>query len=139
MSASLGIDFGTSNSAAGVMRDGAPLLIEVEAGQATLPTSVFFDFASGEVIFGSAANAALIDGREGRFMRSLKSVLGTSLMHEKRRMMGETLTFVDIIARFLSHVKARAEAETGVRFDHALSGRPARFHSASDTRNAQAE
>lgn len=128
-SATLGIDFGTSNSAAGILVNDKPYLIEVEAGKNTLPTSVFFDFETRKTSFGSYANKALMRGDEGRFMRSLKSVLGTSLMHEKRRMMGETLTFTDIISRFLIEVKTRAEAACYQNFDYALSGRPVHFHS----------
>ena len=79
--AALGIDFGTSNTAAGVMAAGRPHLITVEPGRTTLPTSVFFDYDRKVTTYGSVANTALIDGREGRFMRALKSVLGTTLMH----------------------------------------------------------
>ena len=82
----LGIDFGTSNSAAGFLHDGRPRLIPMAPGRATLPTTFFFDFESRRTLIGEAANRALLDGNEGRFMRALKRVLGTSLMHEKRQM-----------------------------------------------------
>lgn len=137
--ATLGIDFGTSNTAAGVMRDGRPHLIAVEPGQTTLPTSVFFDMDRRETFYGSDANAALIAGREGRFMRALKSVLGTPLMHEKRVIAHERLTLIEVVARFLAMLRDRATGETGARFDTALSGRPVRFHSTDDVRNARAE
>ena len=97
----LGIDFGTSNTAAGVMAGDRPYLIEVEPGQTTLPTSVFFDTQRKVTTYGSAANAALIEGREGRFMRALKSVLGTPLMREKRQVAYETLTLIEVVARNL--------------------------------------
>lgn len=134
----LGIDFGTSNSAAGICVNGQPFLIELEAGEQTLPTSVFLDFDSRKTTFGTPANRALINGNDGRYMRSLKSVLGTSLMHEPRRMMGETLTFVDIIARFLKTVKQRAEEICHTEFPYALSGRPVHFHSNDAERDVQA-
>lgn len=134
----LGLDFGTSNSAAGLNLNGRPYLIEIEAGEQTLPTAVFFDFESRETRFGSAANAALINGLEGRYMRALKSVLGTSLMHEPRRMMNETLTFVDIISRFLKTLKERAETVTRQEFTTALSGRPVHFHSGDPAKDSQA-
>ena len=137
--ARLGIDFGTSNTAAGVMVAGRPHLISVEPGRRTLPTSVFFDTDRKQTTYGSVANTALIDGREGRFMRALKSVLGTPLMREKRQIAYERLTLIEVVARFLATIRERAEAETGQRFDSALSGRPVRFHSADDVRNAQAE
>lgn len=134
----LGIDFGTSNSAAGILVNGKPFVIEIEAGNKTLPTSVFFDFANQKTLFGSAANAALIQGRDGRFMRSLKSVLGTSLMREKRQFMGQSLTFIDIISRFLGEVKSRAEGFCRLEFDYALSGRPVHFHTGNATKDRQA-
>ncbi len=137
--ATLGIDFGTSNTAAAVLVDGRARMIEVEDGKMTLPTSIFFDYHSGDTIYGSAANAALIDGREGRFMRALKSVLGTPLMRETRQIHYERLTLIEAVARFLTMIKTRAEDVTGETFSHALSGRPVRFHSANDARNAQAE
>lgn len=137
--ATLGIDFGTSNTAAGVMVAGRPHLISVEPGRTTLPTSVFFDYDRKVTTYGSVANAALIDGREGRFMRALKSVLGTPLMREKRQIAYERLTLIEVVARFLQMIRERAEAETGQTFDVALSGRPVRFHSTDPDRNAQAE
>lgn len=136
--ATLGIDFGTSNTAAGIAIDGVPHLIALEAEAQTLPTAVFFDFESYEMRIGAAASDALLAGAEGRYMRGLKSLLGTRLMREKRVLLGERLDFIDIVARFLSTVKTRAEAATGQKFDAALSGRPVRFHSDNDARNAQA-
>lgn len=135
----LGIDFGTSNSAAGYLADGAPRLIDMAPGETTLPTTFFFDFDTRKTLIGEPANQALLEGLEGRFMRALKRVLGTSLMHEKRQILNERVTFVDIIARFLTHIKTRAEAETGLQFTRALSGRPVVFHGAGDAREAQAE
>ncbi|MEL0438699.1 Hsp70 family protein [Phycobacter sp. K97] len=137
--ATLGIDFGTSNSAAGVAVGGQPYLIELAPGETSLPTAVFFDAEDGRMRIGNSAIRALTAGEAGRFMRALKSLLGTPLLHEERRLGGERMTFADVIARFLSEVKSRAEAQTRMTFTHALSGRPVRFHSRNDTRNARAE
>lgn len=138
MTNTLGLDFGTSNTAAGILRDGQPFLIEVEAGRTTLPTSVFYDAYDPVVLFGSAANAALIDGQEGRFMRALKSVLGTSLMRETRWVGHARKTLLEVVAGFLAELKSRAEAATGRAFDTALSGRPVHFHSTDPARDEQA-
>ena len=135
----LGVDFGTSNSAAGYMLGDTPKLVEFESGQATLPTAFFFDFASRKTLHGQAANTALIDGLEGRYMRALKRVLGKPIMHEKRQILNETVTFVDIIARFLAKIKERAEISSGQRFDHVLSGRPVHFHDEGAALDAKAE
>lgn len=134
----LGIDFGTSNSAAGVALDGVPQLIEVERGAQTLPTAVFFDFDERRIVYGRPAQEALIGGDEGRYMRALKSLLGTSLMRESRMLLGKRMDFISIVGRFLAEIKLRAEAATGQQFDRALSGRPVMFHSADAARNAQA-
>lgn len=135
----LGIDFGTSNTAAGIMAGDRVFLIEVEQGKTTLPTSVFFDYARRATLYGSVANAALIDGREGRFMRALKSVLGTPIMREKRRIAHENTTLIEVVAKFLERIRERAETTTGMVFETALSGRPVQFHSTDMERNAQAE
>jgi len=134
----LGVDFGTSNSAAAVARNGKAHMIVLERGETTLPTAVFFDFDRKKMLIGNAAGAALLAGEEGRYMRALKSILGAPLMREKRYLLGEKLDFIDVIARFLAQVKAAAEAQTGERYDRALSGRPVRFHP-DDARNVQAE
>lgn len=134
----LGIDFGTSNTAAGVSVNGKPYVIPLEPGQTTLPTAVFLDFGKSKTLYGRAAARAMVDGVEGRFMRSLKSVLGTPLAQEKRQFFTEKLTLIEVIARFLQEIRTRAEAATYQSYTHALSGRPVRFHSASPERNAQA-
>ncbi|SHL29792.1 hypothetical chaperone protein [Roseovarius marisflavi] len=135
----LGLDFGTSNSAAAYLRDGDPVLVAMDGGHTTLPTTFFFEFDTRKTLIGDAANQALLDGIEGRFMRALKRVLGTPLMHETRQILKERVTFVEIIARFLSHIKTRAEAQAGVTFERVLSGRPVVFYGANDPREAQAE
>ncbi|MTI01455.1 Hsp70 family protein, partial [Roseibium sp. RKSG952] len=114
-------------------------LVEMEAGQFTLPTTFFFDFETRKTLIGEPANAALLDGAEGRFMRALKRVLGTSLMHEKRQILNERVTFVDIISRFLKQIKTRAETQAGRPIDAVLSGRPVVFHGTGDPREDQAE
>jgi hypothetical chaperone protein len=135
----LGIDFGTSNSAVGVCIDGQPRLINLEGGAQTMPTAVFFDFEERRIVYGHPAQAALIEGDEGRYMRALKSLLGTSLMHEGRMLLGKRMDFVAIVAAYLAELKKRAETATGLTFDRALSGRPVKFHSANAARDAQAE
>ncbi|KHA50357.1 Hsp70 family protein [Sulfitobacter geojensis] len=138
MSATLGIDFGTSNSAAGVCVNGKPQLIALEGGAPTMPTAVFFDYEEKKMLVGAAASDALLGGDDGRYMRGLKSLLGTRLIRESRMLLGERLDFIDIVARFLTELKTRAEATTGQTFTHAVSGRPVRFHSEDEARNVQA-
>src|SRR6056297_1527842 len=129
--ARLGLDFGTSNTGAAVLAAGRPYAIPLESGAQTLPTAVFVDYAERRYLYGTAAAQAMMDGAEGRFMRALKSILGTPLAREPRALLNERPTLIEVIARFLAEIRRRAEAHTGLTFDAVLSGRPVRFHSAS--------
>ena len=63
-------------------------LVEVEPGQRTMPTAVFYqteDLAAHEEprrIYGRPALAAYVEGHEGRLMRSMKSILGSALAEQ---------------------------------------------------------
>ena len=135
----LAIDFGTSNSAAALLHEGGVFRIPVEDGAETLPTAVFFPTEGGAMRIGAAAAQALIAREEGRYMRALKSVLGTQLVHEQRLIGGKRRSVAQIISDFLIRIRERAEAVTGQRFRRALSGRPVHFHSAHPARDAKAE
>ncbi|RUZ61289.1 Hsp70 family protein, partial [Mesorhizobium sp. M7A.F.Ca.US.003.02.2.1] len=100
-----GIDFGTSNSTVGVVRNGQPRLVALENGQVTLPSAVFFNFEDNRTCFGRQAIANYTDSIEGRLMRSLKSVLGSSLAHEKTRIKSRSIGFMEIVGMFLGHLK----------------------------------
>ncbi|WP_316015332.1 Hsp70 family protein [Roseobacter sp. HKCCA0434] len=139
MGAVLALDFGTSNSAAAMLDGGHLRRIPMEDGADTLPTAVFFPTEGGPMQVGEAAARALIAGEDGRYMRALKSVLGTALIDEERMIGGRRRTLSGVITEFLREVKARAEARTGQRFDHVLSGRPVRFHSGDPDRDRRAE
>ena len=137
--ARLGIDFGTSNTGAGILRDGRPTALPLEAGAQTLPTAVFVDFTDKRFVYGEAAARAMMEGQDGRFMRGLKSILGTPLAREKRRFLNERMTLIEVIGRFLAEIRCRSERITGQSFEAAISGRPVRFHSESEDKDAQAE
>ena len=138
MSDWLGIDFGTSNSAAAYFHDGAIERVRFADGQETIPTAVFFCFDRQVMDTGQAAHDAMLDGLDGRYMRSLKRVLGTSLMSEQRMMIGRKLDFFDIVSDFLRRMKERAEAQAGRRFDKVVAGRPVLFDSNDAAKNARA-
>jgi hypothetical chaperone protein len=49
-----GLDFGTSNSAIGVVRDGRPVIAPVERDATLIPSAVFFDYETrGRIVFGA--------------------------------------------------------------------------------------
>lgn len=122
-----GIDFGTSNSTVGVIRNGQARLVALEAEQPTLPSAVFFNFEDGHTYFGRRAIADYTDAIEGRLMRSLKSVLGSSLAHEKTRIKARQIGFIDIVGMFVSHLKTRLEEDAGAPVESVVLGRPVQF------------
>jgi hypothetical chaperone protein len=124
----IGIDFGTSNTSIGYSGPQGIRLIELEPGATSIPTAVFYGLASGEYAVGAEAVAAYETGEEGRLMRSIKSVLGSSLIDETTDVGRRRLPFRDVIAHFLRRVIVRAEAETGERVESVVQGRPVSFN-----------
>lgn len=122
-----GLDFGTSNSTVACRIQGRIELAPVEGESKTLPSSVFFDFSDGSVSFGRAALTHYTEGVEGRLMRSLKSVLGGSLMEETTRIKSRVYTYKEIIGLIVARLKASAERAAGAAVAKAVLGRPVHF------------
>src|SRR5580693_9205114 len=96
-----GLDFGTSNSALGIVRDGVPVLAPVEGSETLIPSAIFFDFENyGRVVFGQ---------QDGRLMRALKSILGSSLMDEKTAVGRKRIALTEVVELFIRHLKTRIE------------------------------
>lgn len=143
------IDFGTSNSAVAipVTRDAARgmRLVELEPGHTTMPTAVFY-FVEGPEhdgpprAFGRAAVAAYVDGLDGRLMRSMKSILGSSLIEQTTDVGGgRGVKYLDIVAGYLRHLKRCAEADAGAPIERVVLGRPVFFVDDDPARDAQAQ
>ena len=127
MSNACGVDFGTSNSTIGWLRPDAPTLLPLEDGKATLPSVIFFHAEDPTVSYGRAALADYLAGYEGRLMRSLKSLLGTSMMDDSTEVMGQAMPFRKLLAHFIGELKRRAEHAAGHEFRRAVLGRPVFF------------
>ena len=133
-----GLDFGTSNTTLGTFDADAPVLADVEAGHVTIPSAIFYGHDGGAVI-GRKAIEAYIDGTPGRLMRSLKSVLGTSLIDETTRVGRERASFHAVIASYVGAVKRRAEQATGRELRQVVHGRPVHFVDQSPEGDRKAE
>jgi hypothetical chaperone protein len=139
-SAALGIDFGTSNSAvASVGGDGVARLLAIEGQATTLPTAVFFNAEERSIHFGREAIALYLAGTDGRLMRSLKSLLGSSLLHEKTTVPEGLVSFRDVIARFLAELDGRAARQLGHAPQRVVIGRPVHFVDGEPARDRQAQ
>lgn len=122
-----GIDFGTSNSSIAISKNGVVSLVPVEGTQYTIPSALFFQRKVHQPFFGCEAVELFFARKEGRFMRSLKRVLGTDLMKHGTSVNGRAMKFEDIIASFLQNLKDKAEAFTQEELRQVVMGRPVHF------------
>ena len=136
----LGIDFGTSNSAiawATPLGEARHLRLE---GQATsMPTAVFYNSEDLSTHFGRDAVAQYLGGTPGRLMRSLKSLLGSPLLQETTLINHRQISFQDIIATFLAALRERATQSLGGAPQRVVMGRPVHFVDDDPERDALAE
>jgi hypothetical chaperone protein len=157
------IDFGTSNSALAVSlapqrgasatgpQAGRPAgagmqLVELEDGFRTMPTAVFYraDTPPGQLdadrLYGRAALAAYVEGFDGRLMRSMKSILGSSLLDQSTDIgAGRSVRYRDVVAGYLRHLRRLAEQACGQPVNRVVLGRPVFFVDDDPARDAQAE
>ena len=125
---SLGIDFGTSNSAmAWADAGGQARLIALEGEAVSMPTAVFYNSEDHSTHFGREAIALYLEGTEGRLMRSLKSLLGSPLLLETTVINHRQISFQDIIATFLAALRERATLALGAQPRRVVMGRPVHF------------
>jgi hypothetical chaperone protein len=122
-----GIDFGTSNSTVGWHRPNQTALLALEGDKMTLPSVVFFHAEDSVTSYGRTALADYLSGDEGRLMRSLKSLLGTSLMDDFTEVAGRVLPFRELLSLFIGELKSRAEVSAEQSFSSAVLGRPVYF------------
>jgi len=141
------IDFGTSNSAVALPRaEGGVRLVELEPGQPTMPTALFYradtppQQLEAERLYGRAAVAAYVEGVEGRLMRSMKSILGSSLLDQSTDIGGgRSVRYRDVVTGYLRRLKHQAEAEAGQSLTRVVLGRPVFFVDDEPARDAQAQ
>jgi hypothetical chaperone protein len=134
-----GIDFGTSNSTVAVFDNGKPRLVALEGEHVTMPSAVFFNFEDDRTYFGRRAIEDYTANSEGRLLRALKSVLGTSLIREKTRIKAQSMAFTDIIGGFVAYLKERLEQDAGREIDKVVLGRPVHFVDEDEKADAQAQ
>lgn len=136
----LGIDFGTSNSAMAYgSADGHARMLTLEGQASAMPTAVFFNVEERRTQFGRDAVAEYLQGTEGRLLRSLKSILGTALMDESTAIGDGSMRFVEIVAVYLRELADRM-AEQGIpRPERVVLGRPVHFDDDNIERDARAQ
>src|SRR5205814_6632145 len=120
--ASVGIDFGTTNSAVAIATEDDVRLVPL-AGAPHWRTVLYFE-PGGGLSAGAPAIARYLETEgEGRLVQSIKSHLA-SASFSRTAIFGRRWQIDDMIAAYLRQVRAAAPFELGRR---AVIGRPVRY------------
>ena len=126
MSRIIGIDLGTSNSAASVMEGGRPTMIPsaegTSVGGKSFPSYVAFT-KDGQLLVGEPARRQAVTNPDGT-IKNVKRKMGSS---EKVTALGKEYTPQQISAMILQKLKADAEAYLGQTVTEAVITVPAYF------------
>ncbi|GHV86909.1 heat-shock protein [Spirochaetia bacterium] len=135
-----GIDFGTANSTVSYIgQDRQSHLVDVENNEKIIPTTLFFYKDSNKILYGNAAIETFLKREVGRFIGSIKSILGTSLMDGKTRINNRNVEIRTLIACFIRHLKAKLDNQTETNVESVVIGRPVRFNDYDEKMDAQAQ
>lgn len=113
MTLACGIDFGTSNSSVGVCDEGSPRLLPMQRDATSVPTALFFSFDDDTTTFGHEALERYFAREPGRYLRAIKSVLGTKLFDETTQVKLTRYAFGEIVAAYLSFLRTAAGERLG--------------------------
>lgn len=134
MALSVGIDYGTTNTALAVSRDGSrPELALFASREGLTPAfrSVLHvgldDEGRRRVTAGPDAIAVHLSGEcEGRLIQSLKSFLASRTFTDTN-IYGRAYALEELVGHQLARVRSEAEARLGPLGDRAVVGRPVRY------------
>lgn len=135
----IGIDFGTSNTAVAAINGNAPTLVPLEAGRESIPTAVFYGVTDRQYCIGNDAIDMYDAGEDGRLMRSIKSVLGTTLIEETTQLGSRSLPFRKVIDDFILRTVRLSEAYLGREIKTVVQGRPVSFNDHDAERDQRAQ
>jgi hypothetical chaperone protein len=120
------IDFGTSNSVAGIVKNGNLSMVELGENRLETKTVLFYSFEDKSFYVGDSAIKELKDCTEGRYLQSLKSFLGSK--EEIETTLGtNSYTLEDLIAIILKEFKNKMEKTADSLIENVVLGRPVKF------------
>ena len=132
-----GIDFGTTNSVVALAGKEKVTLVPLEGKKRTLPSAIFC--SKTDFLFGQTAVDAYMQGEDGRFMRSMKRILGTDLMNATTLINGKQISFDNLIGLFLKEIKNRSENYTQTEITSVVLGRPVHYQDYDPNADVMAE
>lgn len=135
-----GIDFGTTNSSAAISDGKTVHMVDVENGKDTIPTALFFTEKTNQIFYGREAKSKYTDGDiSGRFMRSMKRILGSPTMRDGTVVNGKMTKFDTIIGYFIKYLKQRIDNMAQESVESVVIGRPVHFRDNDPEGDIQAE
>jgi hypothetical chaperone protein len=136
---SCGLDFGTSNSTLGIVRNNVAELLELENKSPIMRSAILFDAETKAVFYGQDGIDRYFFGTKGRLMLSIKSILGSSLLDDKTAAGGRWYTYQEIIGLFLANLKRIAEQQLDAEISNVVLGRPVHYNDINPQRDAYAQ
>ncbi len=124
----LGIDFGTTNTSVAINEDGRVRMLELDVGAPNahiLRSALFFDLFGGIHVGQQAIDHYVEDVTSGRFLRSIKTLLPSTLFTETT-IGARRYDAVRIVSTFLSALH-QTLTERGISADCVTIGRPVVF------------
>jgi hypothetical chaperone protein len=100
---------------------------------------MFFEAGDDALHIGRSAIDLYLEGADGRFMRALKSILGTRLINEKTYVQRRMTSFSSILGLYFSNLKRQAELKLEREISEVVVGRPVRFVDADDSADLEAQ
>jgi hypothetical chaperone protein len=128
----IGIDFGTSNSLASLVRNSRIEFVNFPDNHISNPTILYFPEKSKQHFIGNDAVRHYLTNLEeygigGRLMLSIKTLLPDASFDYTSVVGHGSLTAEDLVAKFLSKLKQLAEQQFSQEFDGVVLGRPVEF------------
>lgn len=124
-----GIDFGTSNSALSVYRDGRVEIVDIDEHNPdgkTLRSVLYFDKDRNVYVGQEAIDHYVEDGASGRLLQSIKNFLSSDSF-KSANIFGKPYTIEELAAIILRHIKKRGEKFVGHEVTKVVLGRPVTF------------
>ena len=139
----IGIDFGTSNSLASLVKNNQIEFVNFPDDAISNPTILYFPSKSKQHYIGNDAVYRYLSHLEenqdgGRLMLSIKSLLPEANFDHTTVAGHGRQTAADLVAKFLSVLKELAERQFSRKFDAVVLGRPVHFNELAVSRLQEA-
>ena len=132
------IDFGTTNSVAGINYNNKINMINLDKNKLETRSVLFYSFEDHDFYIGSDAFDEIKYGVNGRYLQSLKSFLGSE---DNVEIILGTKSYLieDLISIMLKRFKYKMESQANTEIHSVVLGRPVRFNDFDKALDKKAE